>query len=167
MPPVLRLILAVEIISAFLVMAACGTKSEKIMLDGFEVQLEDIDVQNTEDSTYSDSIKNEISQTGEDSKIIKLNIEVSNPEKEDKRFAIYEFQLENGGWSNGINPDLYSESNKDPGLEPLIKSGETREVILTYIAYPSQMSEEEWEKLDNDMKLQLDSLSDSKIIKVK
>lgn len=162
----LCIILTAGLIILFYILTAGTTKSGKIIVDEFEIQLKDIDVLNTEDSTYPNSIKQAITEIEDNSRIIEISIDVSNTKNKDKRFKVYEFQLENGGWSNGIDPDLYSESNKDPGLEPIIEGNGNKKLILTYTAYPSQMSEEEWKKFEDNMELQLDATPEVKVLRI-
>lgn len=159
-------ILAIGTIILFYILAPGTKRGEKIVIDEFEIQLKDIDVQSTKGSSYPDNIKEAIAEIEDNSKIINICIDVSNLGNEDKRFAVYEFQLENGGWSNGINPDLYTESNEGSGLEPVIEGKGSKELILTYTAYPSQMNKAEWDKLDKNMKLQLDSYPQMKVLRI-
>ena len=88
--------------------------------------------------------------------------------KDRQSFTVYQVNLEVGKWSSAVSWDLFPEMNDNSELVWSIPPGETKTIVIPYVAYRQRMSESDWEKLDQDnMKLRFSVVQGSITVNVK
>ena len=122
-------------------------------LGATQMIVKDLTVQTLGQVSCSDSVKENLRESGKDIKIPVLTVDIKNPTKDWQSFTIYKVNLEVGKWSSAVSWDLFSE---------------TKTIVIPYVAYRQLMSESDWEKLDQDnMKLRFSVVQGSITVNVK
>ena len=97
-----------------------------------------------------------------------MTVDIKNPTKDRQSFTIYKVNLEVGKWSSAVSWDLFPEMNDNSELVWPIPAGETKTIVIPYVAYRQLMSESDWKKLDQDnMKLRFSVVQGSITVNVK
>lgn len=78
-----------------------------------------------------------------------VDVTYINENEDTQMIATYNSNIERVGYSNGIEPILYSLCNPF-GLEFELKSGEKKDVILTYIVMDFQFRDKKWKEIDKE-----------------
>ena len=109
-------------------------------LGATQMIVKDLTVQTLGQVSCSDSVKENLRESGKDIKIP----------------------------SSAVSWDLFPEMNDNSELVWPIPAGETKTIVIPYVAYRQLMSESDWEKLDQDnMKLRFSVVQGSITVNVK
>lgn len=151
---------------------ACQSHMERtktgVDLGATQMIVKELTVQTLGQVSCSDSVKENLRESGKDIKIPVLTVDIKNPTKDWQSFTIYKVNLEVGKWSSAVSWDLFSEMNDNSELVWSIPAGKTKTIVIPYVAYRQLMSESDWEKLDQDnMKLRFSVVQGSITVNVK
>ena len=137
-------------------------------LGATQMIVKELTVQTLGQVSCSDSVKENLRESGKDIKIPVLTVDIKNLTKDSQSFTIYKVNLEVGKWSSAVSWDLFPEMNDNSELVWSIPAGETKTIVIPYVAYRQLMSESDWEKLDQDnMKLRFSVVQGSITVNVK
>jgi len=84
-----------------------------------------------------------------DIKAILVSVTYRNESGQTKGVATYNNNIELVGYSNGIDPILYSVCNSFD-LEFELKNGEEKDIILTYILLDFQFTDGKWKQIEEE-----------------
>ena len=73
--------------------------------------VKELTVQTLGQVSCSDSVKENLRESGKDIKIPVLTVDIKNPTKDRQSFTIYKVNLEVGKWSSAVSWDLFPEMN--------------------------------------------------------
>lgn len=78
-----------------------------------------------------------------------VSVTYANESDKAQKIAAYNNNIERVGYSNGIDPILYSICNTD-GLDFELEKGEKKDVILTYVLLDFQFADRKWKNMKDE-----------------
>jgi hypothetical protein len=124
--------------------------NQPIKYGSFEIKTIGYKMMNSSELKDLGSVFNEITTPYDKNiKCVIATVNIKNSGTEQKNLEVYPFQIESGGFSNGIDAALFSVLNgEDSTLVPILKPNEEKKLLLPFTMIKSQFSKKDWEQID-------------------
>lgn len=83
----------------------------------------------------------------ENQKLVLATIEIEGTDGPNEGFDLTELSLESGGWSNGIEGELFVTLNKDCSLCVEAAEGEKKSIVCPFLLNDKQFTKQDWKSL--------------------
>lgn len=126
-------------------------QNQVVSYNSFAIKASEFEVMNEEDIQDLGPVYEDVTTIdGSSIKSIVTEVRIKNPSSQQMKLEVYPFVIESGGYSNGIDADLFHVLNKDEAtMIPVLDAGEEITLQLPFTMIESQFTDKDWDNIEN------------------